>query len=97
MFPYGTVFVFATPNKRKAMTQPIEPEPIYANGRKLEPEDKAGQLRQLALIGLAARDSNMNLMHIDEAFQGLFEVMHRLAGEVEEEIAEMQRVSRRVA
>ncbi len=79
------------------MTQCIEPEPIYSNGRKLGPEDKAMQLRQLALIGLAASDSNMNLLHIDDAFPALFEVMHRLASEVEEEITEMQRIAKLVA
>lgn len=73
------------------------PAPIYDNGRALDTEDKAAQLRKLALIGIAATDSNMNLLHLDEAIQGLFEVMHRLAGEVEDEVAEMKRHATRAA
>ncbi len=73
------------------------PAPIYANGSALETEDKAAQLRKLALIGMAATNTNMNLLHMNEALQGFFEVMHRLAGEVEEEVEEMRRVARRAA
>ncbi len=70
------------------------PSPIYSNGAGLDAEDKATQLRHLALIGLAAMDSNMNVLHLNEAMQGLFEVMHRLAGEVEEEVADMKLLAR---
>lgn len=73
------------------------PAPIYDKGSALETEDKAAQLRKLALIGIAATDSNMNLLHLDDAMQGLFEVMHRLAGEVEDEVAEMKRHATRAA
>lgn len=79
------------------MTNP-KPAPIYANGSAAaETEDKAAQLRKLALIGLAAADTSMNLKYLDEAFQGLFEVMHRLAGEIEEEVDEMKRLARQKA
>ena len=73
------------------------PAPIYAHGGVLETEDKAAQLRKLALIGIAASDTAMNRLHLDDAFQGLFEVMHRLAGEVEEEVSEMKRLAKRAA
>lgn len=76
---------------------PITPAPIHDNGRDLDAEDKAGQLRHLALIGIAATDTNMNLRNLNEAFQGLFAVMHRLADEVEEEVSEMKRLAKRAA
>jgi hypothetical protein len=73
------------------------PAPIYAHGRNLDTQDKAAQLRKLALVGIAATDSTMNLLHLDDALQGLFEVMHRLAGEVEEEVDEMLSLGKRAA
>lgn len=63
---------------------------IYTNDRIVDAEDKSTQLRHLALIGLAAADSNMNIKHIDCAFQSLFEVIARLAEEVTEEVAYMK-------
>lgn len=74
------------------------PAPIYATGSAAtETDDKAAQLRKLALIGIAATDTNMNLQNLEAAFQGLFEVMHRLAGEVEEEVEEMKSLARPTA
>jgi hypothetical protein len=74
------------------------PVPIYANGSAAtDTESKAAQLRQLALIGIAATDTAMNLNNLEGAFQGLFEVMHRLAGEVEEEVEDMRRLAAKVA
>ena len=64
----------------------VAPAPIYTHGRNLSCEDRAAQLRKMATIGIAALDSNMNLAHLDDALQGLFEVMHRLSAEIEEEI-----------
>lgn len=84
------------------MAEPIHttvtPAPIYANGSAAtETEDKAAQLRKLALIGIAAADTSTNLKYLDEAIQGFFEVMHRLASEVEEEVAEMKRLANQKA
>lgn len=62
------------------------PTPIYTHGRALGCDDRAAHFRKLATVGIAALDSNMNLAHLDDALQGLFEVMHRLAGEIEDEI-----------
>lgn len=77
---------------------PATPAPIYATGSAAaDTEDKAAQLRQLALIGIAALGTTMNLKHLDDAMLGLFEVMHRLAGEVEEEVEEMKRLARQAA
>jgi hypothetical protein len=74
------------------------PAPIYTNGSAAtDTESKAAQLRQMALIGIAATETAMNLKNLEAAFQGLFEVMHRLAGEVEEEVEEMKRLAKKVA
>jgi hypothetical protein len=69
--------------------------PIYDNGGALEADDKAAQLRKLAAIGIAATGSNMRILDLNEAMQGLFEIMHRLAGEIEEELEEMKLLDQR--
>jgi hypothetical protein len=61
---------------------PPPPSPIYVSGRSVSTEDKACQLRHLALIGLAASDTSLGVAHLDSAFGSLFEVMARLAEEV---------------
>lgn len=63
--------------------------PIYVGGATLETGDKVAQIQKLALVGIASLDSNMNLLHLDEALQGLFEVIHRLSGEVQREVEEV--------
>jgi hypothetical protein len=64
----------------------IFPLPIYSNGHEIDAEDKAIQLRHLALIGLAASDSRFNIKHLDTAYVSLFEVMAALADEVAQEV-----------
>ncbi len=60
--------------------------PIYNNNRPLDAEDKVAQIRHLAVIGIAATDSNLNVAHLDDAMRSLFEVIIRLAEEVNSEI-----------
>jgi hypothetical protein len=62
------------------------PSAIYTNNRQLDAEDKVDQIRHLALIGIAANDSNMNVAHLDDAMCSLFEVIIRLAQEVNSEL-----------
>jgi hypothetical protein len=63
-----------------------DPALIYTNNRPLSPGDKATQIRHLALIGIAASDSVNNVKGIDSAFESLFEVIARLADEVQCEL-----------
>lgn len=60
--------------------------PIYTNGLPIGPEGKATQIRHLALIGIAASDSVMNVKDLDCAMWSLFEVIARLAEEVEDDL-----------
>lgn len=59
---------------------------IYATSRPMEPYDRATQIRHLALIGLAATATDANLRDHAPAFCSLFEVIHRLADELEDEL-----------
>jgi hypothetical protein len=60
--------------------------PIYTNGLPIGTEGKATQIRHLALIGIAAGDSVMNVKGLDGAMCSLFEVIARLAEEVEADL-----------
>ncbi len=65
--------------------------PAYLTGHlRQTPEGMAGQLRHLAKIGLAANDSNLNIEHMDASFEALFEVMHRLAFDLETELGKVR-------
>lgn len=59
---------------------------IYVSARPMSPADRASQIRHLALIGLAATGSELNLRDHAPAFVSLFEVIHRLADELEDEM-----------
>jgi hypothetical protein len=59
--------------------------------------EKAGQLRHLCRIGLAATDTNAVLDHMENSFEALFEVMHRLADEIENEVDRLDRTAGGIA
>lgn len=57
---------------------------LYTHGQPLCPEDRTNQIRHLAKVGLAATSSNLGLRHMDVSLQALFEVIYRLADELED-------------
>lgn len=67
------------------MTSHIPPYQVYNVPEILTTAAKATQVRHLAVIGLAARNSIWNLRDIDEACISLFEVIAQLAHEIEYE------------
>lgn len=50
--------------------------------------DRATQIRHLAIMGFAARESVWNAKDLNEAYLSLFEVIARLAAEIEDETKE---------
>ncbi len=63
------------------------PSEIYASDRPIDPiDERIAQIRHLAIIGIAAIGSNMNMKNLDDAMFSLFEVIARLASEIEDEI-----------
>lgn len=60
---------------------------IYAKARPYSAEDRATQIRHLALIGIAAQGSADFVRDLHSAYHSLFEVIHRLGGEIEDELA----------
>lgn len=67
-----------------------KPVPIYGYDRPLTAEDRAAQIRGLSIIGLASTSSSYNLCHYDIALVAVFEVIARLADEIEGELADMK-------
>ncbi len=49
-------------------------------------EDRAAQIRHLAIIGIASCQTTMNLPYLSDARASLFEVIHRLADEIEDQL-----------
>lgn len=49
-------------------------------------EDRATQIRHLAMIGLASCHAEMNLPYLNDARATLFEVIHRLADEINDQL-----------
>jgi hypothetical protein len=66
------------------------PSPIYTNSLPIGAEERAFQLQHLALIGLAATDSNLEVRNLDGAMGSLFEVMARLAEELAGDVEYLQ-------
>lgn len=58
---------------------------LYTGARPFCAEDRATQIRHLSLIGIAAQGSDSFLRDLPAAYHSLFEVIHRLAGEIEGE------------
>ena len=58
----------------------------YAGAAPLSVEDRAAQIRHLSTIGLAATNSAWNITDPNSCFVSLFEVIARLANEIEEEL-----------
>lgn len=65
-----------------------KPAPIYGYDRPLTAEDRASQIRGLSILGLASTDSSYNLCHYNLALVSVFEVIARLADEIEGELAD---------
>lgn len=57
---------------------------IYDCGAIMKAQDRATQIRHLALIGLAGSDSVYPIKDIKAAYVSLFEVIARLADEIED-------------
>ena len=72
-------------------TKASSPSRIYETSAEYRPEDGAAQLRNLAIIGIAASETVMNVCGKDDAMISLFEVMARLAEEVADGVAELRR------
>lgn len=53
--------------------------------------DRCAQIRHLAMIGLAANASIYNVRNLADARISLFEVIHRLSDELEDEIEKLER------
>ncbi|OJH43019.1 hypothetical protein IE00_19235 [Paracoccus sp. SM22M-07] len=49
-------------------------------------EERAGQIRHLSMIGIASCRTTMDLPYLDDALAALFEVIHRLADEIEDQL-----------
>lgn len=64
------------------MNTPYTP---YASANGLSLEDRATQIRHLSVIGLAATESAWNIRDTRRCFVSLFEVIARLADEIENE------------
>lgn len=67
------------------MKAPYNP---YASDVTLSVEDRVTQIRHLAVIGLAATNSTWNIRRPLDCFVSLFEVIARLADEIEDVIGE---------
>lgn len=59
---------------------------IYPESKPLGLTVRAGQIRNLAKIGIASTGSDFELGHMEDAFKVLFEVIHRLADELEDRL-----------
>ena len=64
------------------------PVPIYGYDHPLTAEDRAAQIRGLSIIGLASTSSAFSFCNFDVALGSLFEVIARLADEIEGELAD---------
>lgn len=64
------------------MRKPYTP---YASDSGLTLEDRATQIRHLSVIGLAATESAWNIRDAKRCFVSPFEVIARLADEIEDE------------
>jgi hypothetical protein len=69
---------------------PSRPQPVYENGLYQTRDEVAGQLRHLALIGIAATESLTTVRNKGDAMISLFEIMARLADEVAEGIEDLR-------
>lgn len=63
---------------------------IYEGGAVMTAQDRATQIRHLALIGLAGSDSVYPIKDISAAYVSLFEVIARLADEIEDSFDQPQ-------
>lgn len=63
-----------------------KPFPVYNSGHELDISDRTAQIRHLALIGIAARSGGDTIRDMGAAYVSLFEVIARLADEVDGEI-----------
>jgi len=59
---------------------------IYDHDQPLSAEDRAKQIHHLALIGIAWSDSVWNVRRINDCYRSLFEVIARLAHEIEDDL-----------
>lgn len=59
---------------------------IYDHDQPLSAEDRATQIRHLALIGIAGSDSIWKVRRINDCYRSLFEVIARLAHEIEDDL-----------
>lgn len=75
---------------RRAMAAADPNARIYQTDFIVGPQDKAAQIRHLARIGIAATATNANVRDLHTSLASLFEVMFRLAEEVEAELEEAE-------
>lgn len=67
---------------------------IYDHDDPLDTQDRARQIRHLAVLGIASGDSIWKVRQLKDAYRSLFEVIARLADEIEDDLdrqAELKR------
>jgi len=67
---------------------------IYECAHELDSQDRATQIRHLALLGIASSESAWKVRGLNHAYRSLFEVIARLTDEIEDDLelqAELKR------